>query len=119
MPTDLALHIQDVPLADTHEHLRKEEEWLNNGPDILQDLFGNYIPADLTVAGARPEAMKRLMDGSDPDIRGRFAGIREAWEAVQLTGYGEAVRLLAERIYGLPELTPAGLEAAQEKLRSL
>ena len=97
MPTDLALHIQNVPLADTHEHLRKESEWVENGPDILQDLFGNYVPADLIVAGARPEAMKRLMDAADPDLRGRFAGVRDAWEATQFTGYGEAVRLIAEQ----------------------
>jgi uncharacterized protein len=119
MAPDLALHIQEIPLVDTHEHLRKEREWLEEGPDILQDLFGNYVPADLIVAGACPEAMKRLMDASDPDIRGRFAGIRDAWEATQLTGYGEAVRLIAERIYGLPELTPDGLEAAQAKLTAL
>lgn len=117
--TDLALHIQSMPLADTHEHLRKEREWVESGPDILQDLFGNYVPADLLVAGASAEAMKRLMDASDPDIAGRFGGIRDAWEAVRFTGYGEAVRLIAERIYGLPELTPEGLAQAQEKLAAL
>ena len=92
MPTDLAHHIQASVLVDTHEHLRREAEWLENGPDILQDLFGNYVPADLNTAGASPDAMKRLMDASDPDIAGRFEGIREAWEATQFTGYGEAVR---------------------------
>jgi hypothetical protein len=63
--------------------------------------------------------MKRLMDAADPDVAGRFEGIRPAWEAVQFTGYGEAVRLIAERIYGLPELSAAGLQAAQEKLAQL
>jgi hypothetical protein len=119
MPTDLALHIETSPLVDTHEHLRKEHEWVESGPDILQDLFGNYVPADLTVAGASPEAMKRLMDASDPDLAGRFAGIRDAWEATRLTGYGEAVRLIAEKVYGLPELTADGLVAAQQKLAAL
>lgn len=119
MTTDLALHIRNLLLADTHEHLRKENDWVEDGPDILQDLFGNYVPADLIVAGARPEAMKRLMDAADPDLRGRFAGIRDAWEATRFTGYGEAVRLLAEQIYGMPELTPEGLEAAQAKLTAL
>jgi len=117
--TELARHIQETPLVDTHEHLRKEPEWVESGPDILQDLFGNYVPADLMVAGASSEAMKRLMDASDPDLRGRFAGIREAWEAVRFTGYGEAVRLIAETIYGLPELTPEGLEQAQGTLAGL
>jgi hypothetical protein len=114
--TDLARHIQETPLVDTHEHLRKEREWVEEGPDVLQDLFGNYVPADLIVAGARSEAMRRLMDASDPDIAGRFAGIRDAWEATRFTGYGEAVRLIAEKVYGLPELSPASLEQAQAKL---
>ena len=62
MTTDLSNHIQSVKLVDTHEHLQKEPEWLNNGPDILQDLFGNYVPADLHTAGASGQAMKDLMD---------------------------------------------------------
>ncbi len=119
MPTDLAHHIQETPLCDTHEHLRKEPEWVEQGPDILQDLFGNYVPADLKSAGASPEALRRLMDASDPDLAGRFDGVRDAWEATQFTGYGEAVRLIATEIYDLPELTSEGLQSAQEKLADL
>lgn len=117
--TDLARHIQETPLVDTHEHLRKEQEWVGEGPDILQDLFGNYVPADLTVAGASPEAMRRLMDASDRDLAGRFGGIRAAWEATRFTGYGEAVRQIAETIYGLSELTADGLDQAQGRLTQL
>ena len=92
--TDLTHHIQSIRLVDTHEHMRRENDWVENGPDILQDLFGNYVPADLNTAGATPESMKNLMDASR-DIKDRFEGIREAWEATQFTGYGEAVRLIA------------------------
>jgi len=119
MPTNLTHHIQETPLVDTHEHMRKEPEWLNNGPDILQDLFGNYVPADLYTAGATPQAMKRLMDASDADIAGRFEGIRAAWEATQFTGYGEAVRLIAKHIYSIDELTPQSLAQAQDKTKTL
>ena len=119
MPTDLAQHIEATPLVDTHEHLRKEPDWLEDGPDILQDLFGNYVPADLNTAGASPDAMIRLMDASDPDIAGRFKGIQEAWEATQFTGYGEAVRLIAENVYGIDELSGEALESAQEKIKAL
>ena len=119
MATDLAQHIQTTPMVDTHEHLRKEPDWLEDGPDILQDLFGNYVPADLNTAGASSEAMQRLMDASDPDIAGRFEGIQEAWEATQFTGYGEAVRLIAEHVYGIDELTGAALESAQKKIKAL
>ncbi|MDE2887769.1 MAG: amidohydrolase family protein [Gemmatimonadota bacterium] len=119
MNTDLSHHVEQIALVDTHEHLRKEPEWVNDGPDILQDLFGNYVPADLHTAGARPAAMKRLMDGSDTDVVRRFQGIREAWEATQFTGYGEAVRLIARHVYGIDELTAVAIASAQEKIHAL
>ena len=93
--TDLATFIATTPLADTHEHLNSEEKFLAESPDVLQDLFDHYTQADLRVAGASPEALKKLTDANDPDLAGRFLGIRAAWEAIQLTGYGEAVRLTA------------------------
>ena len=119
MPTDVAQHIQETALVDTHEHLDREPRWVENGPDILQDIFGNYVVADLVTAGASPQGMTRLMDGKDPDIAGRFEGIRKAWEATQFTGYGEAVRLVAKHAYDIEELSGKALESAQNKNRVL
>lgn len=116
--TDLTHHIQTIRLVDTHEHMRRENDWVENGPDILQDLFGNYVPADLHTAGASPQAMQNLMNASQ-DVADRFDGIRDAWEATQFTSYGEAVRLIAKHIYGLDELTSHGLAAAQDKVKAL
>jgi uncharacterized protein len=116
---DLAHHIQQTRMIDTHEHLRSEQEYVEQGPDILRSLFGNYVTADLIVAGAAPEAVERLVDSTDPDLRARFAGVRAAWEACQHTGYGEAVRLIAQLVYDLEEITPEGLEAATARHESL
>jgi uncharacterized protein len=116
MQTDLQRFIEETPLIDTHEHLRKEREWVEDGPDILQDLFGNYVPADLVATGATPEAMKRLMDASDGDLAARFSGIGNAWDAVQLTGYGEAVGILAHEVYEMADFSVPELERAQKKL---
>ena len=118
MATDLAYHIQSIRLVDTHEHMRRENDWVENGPDILQDLFGNYVPADLITAGAEPQAMQDLMD-PNKDIKQRFEGIRKSWEATQFTGYGEAVRIVAKTIYGLDELTGDGLLNAQDKVKEI
>ena len=49
--TDLAHHIQSIRLVDTHEHMRRENDWVENGPDILQDLFGNYVPRRFNNSG--------------------------------------------------------------------
>ena len=117
MPTDLASHIANRALVDTHEHLRGEDDWVNEGPDALQDLFDNYVPADLKTAGASPEALKNLMDADNPDLASRFEGIRPAWEAIQYTGYGEAVRIVASEFYGIEELTAESIQTALRKLR--
>ena len=116
MATDLSQHIADTLLIDTHEHLRKEPDWVEDGPDILQDLFGNYVPADLIAAGATPEDLQKLNDASDPDLGARFDGIRSAFAAIRFTGYGEAVRILAHEIYGMADFSGDELHKAQEKL---
>ena len=119
MTTDLGYHIQNTALCDTHEHLKKETEYVENGPDILQNLFENYVFADMIVGGATQEAVEALLDQSNPDIRARFAGVQAAWKAVQHTGYGEAVRIIARELYDLEDLTSDGIEAAQTRHEAL
>lgn len=114
MLADLERHIEQTPMMDTHEHLKFEDAFVESGPDVLQDLFGNYVSADLVVAGASVDDVQFLLDGSNPNLVERFERIRKAWEAVQFTGYGEATRILAERLYQMPEITPDGLAAAQD-----
>lgn len=112
--TDIATFIQQTPLVDTHEHLRREESYLDERPDILCQLFQNYVYADLFVAGASQEALDRLTDQADPDVAARFAPVQAAWETAQFTGYGEAVRIMAKELYGIDRLTPESIAAAQE-----
>jgi hypothetical protein len=119
MPTDVAQHIAASPMVSTHEHLKTESDWVDKGPDILQDLFGNYVGADLYVSRGRVDGANRLMDASDPDIEGRFKEIEKAWELTQFTGYGEAVRNIASEFYGVDEITGKALAAAQEKTAEL
>ncbi len=116
---DLAEHIHSLRMIDTHEHLNKEHDITQHGPDILQDLFGNYVEADLVVAGATEAAVKRLFDASDPDLRARFAAVRTAWERCRHTGYGEAVRMIARRAYGIEEITSEAIEAAAPRAIAL
>jgi predicted TIM-barrel fold metal-dependent hydrolase len=120
MSTDLAEHVADIAVIDTHEHMCKEQKWLDDGPaDVLQDLFNGYPTGDLISAGATPEAVKRLGQGKDADIEARWSGIADAWAAMQFTGYGEAVRLLAEHVYGIDEINARALADAQPRLDQL
>ena len=120
MATELSQFIRDTTVVDTHEHMRKERDWVEEGPgDVLEDLFTNYVPADLISAGARPEAVQRLVDGAAPDIEGRWSAVEDAWAAIRHTGYGQAVRLIARHVYGIDQITPATVRAAQPKLEAL
>ena len=115
MKDNLASHIHHSPLIDTHEHLCKEREMVENAPDILQDLFNWYTTADLKAAGATQADLERLTNKQDPDLRARFNGVREAWARSQHTGYGEATRLVAKQVYGIDEITADSIEAAAPK----
>lgn len=119
MASELAQMIQRTPLCDTHEHLNGEAEYITNPPDILQSLFDNYVIADLIVAGAPQAAVTTLLDKKNPDVRSRFTAIQPAWTAVQHTGYGEAVRLIAQEVYGIEELTANAIEVAQAQHQAL
>ncbi|MBH07238.1 MAG: hypothetical protein CMJ20_13080 [Phycisphaeraceae bacterium] len=120
MTTQLQDFINNTLVIDTHEHLRTEHQWVEQGPlDVLQDLFANYTKADLISGGASPKAARRLDDGHDPDIKNRWNGIAQAWENIRHTGYGQSVQVLAQNVYGIEEITPDALHAAQPVLESL
>ncbi|MCA9914842.1 MAG: amidohydrolase family protein [Anaerolineae bacterium] len=110
--TDLVQHIAALPLIDTHEHLHKEAKYVQDGPDVLADLFGMYIGDELVVAGAPLSAVERLLDASDPDIEARWSGVEAAWQLCQYSGYGEAVRYMAKVVYDIDTLTLEAIEAA-------
>ena len=121
MSSDLSEHIQRTVMVDSHEHLRPEDVWLREGPgDVLSDLF--FVPydgGDLVTAGAAVEDVERLADHTAGDVESRFAPVAEAWEAMQLTGFGEAVRLHAKLVYDIEQLTAPVMAAAQPRLEQL
>jgi hypothetical protein len=103
MPSDLAQHIAATAMVDSHEHLKGEREFVEQGPDVLRTLFNHYVQTDLRTAGATQAAIERAADSSDGDVEARFEGIREAWGRARHTGYGEAVRLTAKLVYGMDD----------------
>ena len=117
--TALAEHIQHSWLVDTHEHLQPESAWVDGGPDVLVDLFGNYVAADLISAGASQEAVDLLLDNGNDDVEQRWQGVSEAWSHCRFTGYGEAVRHAAREVYGMDDITVAAIEAAADVNRRL
>lgn len=118
--TDLEKHIQDIRVCDTHEHQKKENDWVENGSaDVVIDLFSTYVAGDLRVAGITPAAFAQLDHTLKSDPETRWKGIRGAWPLIQWTGFGEAVRLQAKHVYGIEIINEKNLLAAQSKLMEL
>ena len=114
--SDLRHFVLTSPLVDTHEHMILQQAYLEQRPDILQMLFDGYAQADLFVAGAPLAATEALVNAASPDVYARFAAVYDAWRHCQFTSYGEVVRLNAQLNFGIDELTPESLQAAQERL---
>src|SRR4028118_2200016 len=119
MPSEIADHIANVSVIDTHSHQLGDYAWEGpNALDILSDLFGWYSSSDLIIAGASPDAVARLQDSSDEDLEGRFADVAAAWDMAQFTGYGEAVRIAACDLYEIEVLSEATVRAGQQRLEA-
>lgn len=120
MASEIADHVANASVMDTHTHLQGDYAWEGpNAPDILSDLFGGYCASDLIIAGASLDAVARLKDSSNGDLEGRFAGVAAAWNMTKFTGYGEAVRIAARDLYEIEELSEATVRAGQKRLQAL
>lgn len=124
--SDLHEFIHSFPLVDTHEHLFSEEEYLRLKPDILSVLFSHYLQHDLVCSGAsfEPDTEGCLAGASageagsetrsaDETLDARFRRVEEGWKRSAHTGFGEAARLTAERVYGITDISVASLRGAQ------
>lgn len=112
MTTDLEHHIQATPLVDTHEHTLKEQNYIQDGPDVIQDLFGMYLGNDVISAGLTLEEGVRALDAKNLDVESRWKIIEKFWPYCQHTGYGQGIRLAAKIMYGMDEITLETIQAA-------
>lgn len=120
MESDLATYVTSTPVCDTHEHTRSEDQWLREGPpDVLADIFSNYSPADLVSAGMSEQDMTELLQGKKQSMEERWVTVQKPWQRIRHTGYGEAVSIGAQELYGIEELTLGGILAAQPRYEAL
>ena len=111
--SDLEIFVASSPLCSTHEHTVFETDFASRQTDVLSNVFDNYIRSDLVSAGASRQAVDSLLDCSNPDIKGRFSGVVDAWRATRSTGYGRAAAFIAHGLYGIDEISIESIETAQ------
>lgn len=113
MPSDLSIVIDETPMVDSHEHLPTVEAFTNDKPDLIKQLFDNYIMLDLVCAGADPDALKNAVYNPDGKIEDRWAIIEPCWQHCQLTGFGRGVQLIANLVFNIPEINLEALIRAE------
>jgi uncharacterized protein len=114
--------VDQTPMVDTHEHLPDEEARLRGEMVSCDDwgaLLGQYLDSDLAVAGMPDEDLHRLITpGTDPVDK--WPLLAPHWPAVKNTGYGLAVRIAMQELYGIEELSASSiphLQAGYEAVR--
>jgi len=106
----LAEQVKATPFIDTHEHLIEESDRLQGTAhprvpcDDFAILFSHYLDSDLATAGMPAADLKRFQS---PGVEApeKWKLLAPWWPAVKHTGYGRAVHLAIQRLYGVDELS--------------
>ncbi|HSV74909.1 MAG TPA: amidohydrolase family protein [Chthonomonadales bacterium] len=106
---DIGALVARTPFIDTHEHIVEEERRTAWKPHPLVPcndwalLFSHYIDSDLQVAGMAPSDLARLLS-PELDTPAKWKILAPWWPLVMHTGYGQAVRITIEQLYGVRDL---------------
>lgn len=114
--------IDQMWIVDTHEHLGSEEDYLKRPVDFLARML-HYVESDLMSAGmSRPFALDwgknlKVQDTTIP-LSERWALFTQYWKEMRFTGYGRALRMVVNDIYGLDinVLTPASCQELNNRI---
>ena len=120
--------IDSIPVVDTHEHMyMPEEDYIALPADFAQFLFqynlDDLMSAGMTVPdpqefGETMGAVLRL-DGRVLPLDEKWEFIRPYWQNSRHTGYGRAVRLSLEKLFGINDLTDHTYRTVSDKLKDI
>ena len=95
--------IMSLEIVDTHEHLPYCEAAWERPNDILHDYLTHYFSCDLISAGLRPKELEFARDVSEP-LMERWKILEPYWDAARYTGYGRAITLAVQGLYGIEDI---------------
>ncbi|MCD6397308.1 MAG: amidohydrolase family protein [Spirochaetaceae bacterium] len=91
-----------LDIVDTHEHLVREELWMNESGDIFSDWLKMYFSCDLISAGLSYKNLEIVRDPfSQKSITEKWNILEPYWHAARNTGYGRSLDLAAKGLYGI------------------
>ncbi|NLC67233.1 MAG: amidohydrolase family protein [Clostridiaceae bacterium] len=106
-------YVKTLEIIDTHEHLPGKEEYLDKNTDILKEYLIHYFSTDLLSSGLSRENYNFVVDASKPLIK-RWEVVEKYWENARYTGYGRAIDLTVQELYGIERIDRSTIEKANE-----
>lgn len=113
---DLLSAIDRIALVNTHEHIIPEEERVGLDVDFFT-LAGHYAISDVISAGLGGEQL-RLVRDETASTRDRWAAFEPHWKSARFTGYGQALRIAIEDLYGATEISGATIDEINSRIRN-
>lgn len=106
--------IKDIPVIDTHEHLPSWERSRNQDCDVLTEYLTHYFSCDLVSAGLRD--LEKVRSGEYTVVQ-KWDMLEPYWNVCRYTGYGRALDITANGLYGVDGITRDTVEELDHKFK--
>ena len=116
LQSELLEAIEDIPLVNTHEHIIPEEERTSSRIDFFT-LAGHYAINDVVSAGLSGKDLEDVRNPDAPPAQ-RWRAFEPFWKSARLTGYGQALRLAIQDIYGIDRISAASLPEINRRIEA-
>ena len=114
--TDLLEAIDEIPLVNTHEHIIPEEERISSRIDFFT-LAGHYAINDVISAGLSGDDLSVVRNPAAPAEQ-RWQAFEPFWQSARMTGYGQALRIAIQDIYGVDQISGATLPEINRRIEA-
>ena len=111
---DLFEYVSTLEIIDTHEHLPYCEDARIKNTDILAEYLTHYFNRDLISAGLPQKDYQRVIDTGLP-LMERWDLAEPYWAFARHTGYGRALDLSVEKLYGIKKICRSTIEELNQQ----
>ncbi len=111
---ELLDYINTLDVIDTHEHLPSNEEDRDKETDVLTEYLSQYFNRDLLSAGLAKADYQKIIGEKFP-IMERWKIVEPYWEVSKYTGYGRALSIAVQDLYGIDKINRSTIEELNKK----
>lgn len=116
LETELLEAFDEIPLVNTHEHIIPEEERTSSRVDFFT-LAGHYVINDVISAGLSGDDLAVVRNPDAPADQ-RWRAFEPYWQSARMTGYGQALRIAIQDIYGIDQISGATLPEINRRIEA-